>query len=150
MGHRIDLVRIAAPSPPGRDRYRADCSCGWRSSDSYRSPGWARQAWRRHSRADRFVVLAASYVGAPLPEMWGERVKRLREARGMSRAELAEVVVRLGRRIDARDLRRYEEEDYQPRLLTFAALARALGVSMETLVYGEEGAVRITEERARG
>jgi hypothetical protein len=35
------------------------------------------------------------------------------------------------------------------RVLTFAALARVLSVSMETLLYGEEEAARIAEERER-
>ena len=73
---------------------------------------------------------------------------RLREARGMSRAELANACIGLGRGIDTRDLQRYEEEDYLPRVPTFAALARALGVPMEVLLYGEEEAGRIAQERA--
>jgi len=32
---------------------------------------------------------------------------------------------------------RYEGGAYWPRLLAFATLARSLGVSMETLLYGE-------------
>jgi hypothetical protein len=66
----------------------------------------------------------------------------------MSRQDLAAAVVKLGRRTEIGDIRRYEEGDYWPRLLTFAALARALGVSIEVLLYGEEEAERIAEERA--
>ena len=86
--------------------------------------------------------------GATVPETWGERLQRLREARGMSRQELTVAVVKLGRRTEVGNIRRYEEGDYWPRLLTFAALARVLGVSIETLLYGEEEAARIARERA--
>jgi len=58
----------------------------------------------------------------------------------MTRAELAVACVGLGRRIDRRDIVRYEESDYYPRLPTFAALARVLGVSLDVLWYGEEEA----------
>jgi hypothetical protein len=56
---------------------------------------------------------------------------------------------RLGRRTERNDIVRYERDDYWPRVLTFAALARALGVSMEELLYGEAEAARIARERRR-
>jgi hypothetical protein len=56
-------------------------------------------------------------------EPFGARLWRLREAGGLSRTDL------------------------WPRVLTFAALARALGVSMEELLYGEAEAARIARER---
>ena len=51
---------------------------------------------------------------------------------------MAAACVALGRRTDRRDIISYEERDYYPRLPTFAALARVLGVSMDALWYGEE------------
>jgi transcriptional regulator with XRE-family HTH domain len=73
-------------------------------------------------------------------ERLGERLRRLREAHGMTRAELAAACIKLGWRTDRREIARYEESDYYPRLPTFAALARVLGVSMDVLWYGEEEA----------
>jgi transcriptional regulator with XRE-family HTH domain len=80
---------------------------------------------------------------------WGDRLRRLREAKGMTRAELAEACASLGRRTERLEIVRYEESAYYPRLPTFAALARVLGVSMETLFYGEEEAERLAWERER-
>ena len=51
----------------------------------------------------------------------------------MTRAELAAACIAAGRRTDRTEIVRYEESDYYPRLPTFAALARVLGVSMEVL-----------------
>jgi transcriptional regulator with XRE-family HTH domain len=82
-------------------------------------------------------------------EPWGARLQRLREARGMTRAELAAACTEFGRRTVRNDIIHYEEGAYWPRVLTFAALAQVLGVSMETLLYGEEEAARIAEERER-
>lgn len=81
-------------------------------------------------------------------EAWGERLQRLREARGMSRVELAEACSYLGRRTERGDIIRYEAGNYYPRLPTFAAIARVLGVSLEVLWYGEEEADRLAAERA--
>ena len=58
----------------------------------------------------------------------------------MTQADLAAACIRLGRRTDRREIARYEGSDYYPRLPTFAALARVLGVSMDALWYGEEEA----------
>ena len=96
------------------------------------------------------VALAVSEGRSAAAEPWGERLRRLREARGMSRVELAEACNRLGRRTDRRDIIRYEEGGYYPRLPTFAALARVLGVSMDALWYGEEEAERLAWEREQG
>ena len=83
-------------------------------------------------------------------EAWGARLRRLREARDMSRKDLADALTQLGRRTCGRnDIRRYEEDNLYPRVPTFAALARVLDVSMEVLLYGEEEAARIAEERER-
>jgi transcriptional regulator with XRE-family HTH domain len=79
-------------------------------------------------------------------EPWGERLRRLREAGGLSRTEPAAACSRLDRRTGANDIRHYEAGDYWPRVPTFAALARALGGSMETLFYGEEKAGLIARE----
>jgi transcriptional regulator with XRE-family HTH domain len=83
-------------------------------------------------------------------EPFGARLRRLREAAGLSRTELAAACTRLGRRTEANDIYRYEAGLYWPRVPTFAALARALGVSMEELLYGEAEAARIAWERERG
>ena len=83
-------------------------------------------------------------------ERWGARLQRLREARAMTRAELAAACIAAGRRTDRTEIVRYEESDYYPRLPTFAALARVLGVSMEVLWYGEEEADSLAWERERG
>ena len=58
----------------------------------------------------------------------------------MTRSELARACVALGRRTDRTEIIRYEEGLYIPRVPTFAALARVLGVSMDALWYGEEEA----------
>ncbi len=52
-------------------------------------------------------------------------------------------------RTEASNSVRYEVYGYEPKIHTFAALARALGVTMEALLYGEEAAARIADERAR-
>jgi transcriptional regulator with XRE-family HTH domain len=72
----------------------------------------------------------------------------MREARGLSRFDLAAACDRPGRQVHADDIRRYEEDGSMPPVVTFAALARALGVSMEALLYGEEEAARIAAARA--
>ena len=64
-------------------------------------------------------------------EPWGARLQRLREA--------------LGRRTEPSEIARYESCGYWPRTLTFAALARALGISIEVLHYGEEEAARMAQ-----
>ncbi len=83
-------------------------------------------------------------------EPWSERLRRLREARGMTRTEVAAACIALGRRTDRAEIVRYEEGLYLPRLPTFAAIARVLGVSMEVLWYGEEEAERLAWEREHG
>jgi len=79
-------------------------------------------------------------------EPWGARLKRLRVAKGLSRPEFAAALAALaalGRRIEGSEVAKYEESSYYPRVPTFAAMARVLGVSMEALLFGEE-AGRIT------
>ena len=80
-------------------------------------------------------------------ETWGAGLQRLREARGMSPADLAAAVVKLGRRTEIGDICRYEQGNSWPRLLTFAAMARAVGVSIEELLYGEVEGAGIAGER---
>jgi transcriptional regulator with XRE-family HTH domain len=80
-------------------------------------------------------------------EPFGARLRRRREAGGLSRTELASACTRLGRRTDRSDIIHYERDDYLPRVPTFAALARALDVSMEVLLYGEAEAARIARHR---
>jgi hypothetical protein len=68
----------------------------------------------------------------------------------MSRAELGRACVKVGRRTtERREIVRYEECDYYPRLPMFAALAEALGVSLDVLWYGEEEAARIARRCGR-
>jgi hypothetical protein len=55
----------------------------------------------------------------------------------------------LGTRAEASNIGRYEAYGYVPEFRTFGALARALGVSMEALLYGEDEAARIADERER-
>ncbi len=79
-------------------------------------------------------------------ETLAARIRRLREARGMSRRDLAVAMRAFGARTDPPDIGRYEGDYYEPKLRTFVALARALGVSLDVLYFGEEGAP--TEARA--
>jgi len=98
----------------------------------------------------RYRARKATVEGHDVSEPWGDRLRRLREARGLSRSELAEACNRMGRRTVSRtDIIRYEAGAYAPRLRTFAALARALGVSMDVLLWGEGEAARIAEERTK-
>ena len=53
----------------------------------------------------------------------------------------------LGVRAEGHTISRYESDVYEPKLRAFAVLARALGVTVEVLLYGEEEAARITAER---
>ena len=80
-------------------------------------------------------------------ESLGARIRRLREARGMTRPELAAAMWALGMQTEQRDISRYEADCYEPKIRAFAALARALGVTMEVLLYGEDEAARIADER---
>jgi transcriptional regulator with XRE-family HTH domain len=80
-------------------------------------------------------------------EQLGARVRRLREAHGMTRPELAAAMRAFGVRTEAHDIARYETGSYDPKLRTFVALARVFGISMEDLFYGEDEAVRIADER---
>jgi transcriptional regulator with XRE-family HTH domain len=73
-------------------------------------------------------------------EPFGARLRRLREAVGLSRTEFAAACTRLGRRTEWNDIIHYERGNYWPRVPTFAALARVLGVSMDVLWYGEQEA----------
>ena len=95
-------------------------------------------------------TLAAGDLRVSDDEPLGECLRRLREARGLTRSELARACIAAGRRTDRAEIIRYEDGLYLPRLPTFAALARMLGVSMEVLWYGEEEAERLAWERAHG
>jgi transcriptional regulator with XRE-family HTH domain len=82
-------------------------------------------------------------------ETLGARIRRLRLARGMTRPDLAAAMWALGVRTEVSRIARYEGDVYEPKLRAFAALARALGVTMDVLFYGEEAAARSAEERER-
>jgi transcriptional regulator with XRE-family HTH domain len=82
-------------------------------------------------------------------ETLGARIRRLRAARGMTQPDLAAAMRELGARTEASNIVRYEAYGYEPKIRTFAALARALGVMMEALLYGEDEAARIAAERER-
>jgi ribosome-binding protein aMBF1 (putative translation factor) len=82
-------------------------------------------------------------------ERWGERLRRYWEARGRSRADLAQSLAGFGRNYERASIRRYEEGLSTPRVGVFAALARVLRVSMDVLLFGEDGAERVAKERGR-
>jgi DNA-binding XRE family transcriptional regulator len=81
-------------------------------------------------------------------ESLGARIRRLRLARGMTRSDLAAAMWALGMRTEQRDISRYESDVYEPKIHAFAALAQALGITVEALLYGEEEAVRTADECA--
>jgi transcriptional regulator with XRE-family HTH domain len=66
---------------------------------------------------------------SPTPKQMGARIKRLREAQDLSRAELAE---RAG--ITREYVRRLEAGGQDPTLGVLQKIARALGVKLEELV----------------
>lgn len=70
-------------------------------------------------------------------ETLGERIRRLRVAHGMSRRDLAAAMRKLGARTEAHDIARYETDAYDPKLRTFAVLARVFEISLDALFYGE-------------
>ena len=80
-------------------------------------------------------------------EPLGARLRRLREARGLTQTDLARACIALDRRVDRVEIIRYEGDMYLPRPPTFAALALALGVSLDMLWFGEEEAERLAWER---
>jgi transcriptional regulator with XRE-family HTH domain len=82
-------------------------------------------------------------------EMLGARIRRLRVAREMTQPGLAAAMLELGARTEQRDISRYEGDVYEPKIRTFVALARALGVTVEMLLYGEDEAGRIADARTR-
>jgi transcriptional regulator with XRE-family HTH domain len=82
-------------------------------------------------------------------ETLGARIRRLRVARGMAQIELAAAMRAFGVRTEGHTISRYEVDAYEPKLRAFAVLAQALGVTVESLLYGEEAAARIADERER-
>lgn len=70
-----------------------------------------------------------------MTETLGQRIRRFRQARGMSQEELAFACQDLGGSVHQPHLVGYERDDHEPRLRTFAVLAKALGVSLDEL-YG--------------
>lgn len=64
---------------------------------------------------------------------FGARIRRIRRARGLSQEAVA---AQIG--TTATSLARWELGHVQPQVWLFALLARALGVSMDSLWYGEE------------
>jgi transcriptional regulator with XRE-family HTH domain len=76
------------------------------------------------------------------------RLQRYREARSITRAELAVAMRALGAWTEGHDIARYEGDYYEPKLRTFAVLAHALGVSMDVPLYGDQQAWLIARECA--
>ena len=64
---------------------------------------------------------------------FGRRCKALREARGLTQKQLANI---LG--IEERSVSRYEEKDSLPRVDTAVKIAKFFGISVEEMVEGEE------------
>ena len=69
-------------------------------------------------------------------ESLGARIRRLREARGMTQDQLALACAMYDRRVDRTHVQRWERDKHIPSVPNFAALARVLGVSMDVLFYG--------------
>ena len=63
---------------------------------------------------------------------FGKRLKALRECRGLTQKQLANI---LG--IEERSVSRYEETDALPRVDTAVKIAKFLGISVEEMVEGE-------------
>jgi transcriptional regulator with XRE-family HTH domain len=80
----------------------------------------------------------------PLPAI-GQRVRQLREAAGMSQQALA-VAAGLSMSVVAQ-LEQGQRED--PRISTVAALARALGVTVDAILSGAGPAGRVTTTPAK-
>ena len=55
-------------------------------------------------------------VGAVSEKLLGARVRRLREARGMTRPDLAAAMWAVGIRIEASNIARYEVAFYEPKI----------------------------------
>lgn len=64
---------------------------------------------------------------------FGKRLKALREWRGLTQKQLANI---LG--IEERSVSRYEEKDSLPRVDTAVKIAHYFGYSVEEMVEGEE------------
>ena len=142
------VARSAAQAPEPCVR----CGHGVVDTRSRRTGQWtacSRRCRVGASAARNAKPTAALSGGRRVTERWGERLQEYREAQEMSRAELAAACTALGRRTERDDIRRYEEGYYEPRLRTFAARARVLGVSMDELLYGQEDAAEIAAERER-
>lgn len=60
---------------------------------------------------------------------FGQRLKELREHKNVSQKELSEHI-----QVSTRQLRRYENDDFEPNLSTLKALADYFGVSLDYLV----------------
>ena len=86
-------------------------------------------------------------LAALAEESLGERIRRLREARGLTLDQLAAACSPYGRRVGRGMVQHWEVDQHVPALVNFAALARVFGLSMEVLFYGEEEAARIAGER---
>ena len=67
------------------------------------------------------------------PEGFGERLARLRSARGWSQRQLGE---RTG--LGGTQISKYERQEYQPRPEALGRLAAALGTSIDYLLTGRE------------
>lgn len=72
----------------------------------------------------------------------GARIRRARESRGMTQAELAHALNTdgsEGAKIDVVSISRWERDRMVPHLGTASRLAKALGVSIDWIVNGADG-----------
>jgi len=64
---------------------------------------------------------------------FGDQLRRVRPAKGLTQEALAARCVELGRSMSAGQIGMYERDDYLPSLRTFVVLARALEASLDEL-----------------
>ncbi|MEM7515314.1 MAG: helix-turn-helix transcriptional regulator [Planctomycetota bacterium] len=69
------------------------------------------------------------------PILSGERVRKLRKARGLSQAKLAQAIG-----VWPFTVFKYEKGDFAPRIEQLVSLTRVLGVSADFLLFGSEAA----------
>jgi transcriptional regulator with XRE-family HTH domain len=83
----------------------------------------------RHEGRRASQTIVSSAGGAVSQARQSARIRRLRQARGMSQPEPPPAMQALGALTDRRDISRYEGELYEPKLCALSGLARIVGVS---------------------